>query len=1061
MAHEHPIVAGAHDRTPAHPEIERAIHRAGHFDQSAEINELETRSQNRDARIGNMVAQDGDRVSGTEAVVKAAESKVILTAGELYIDGDVRKIAEKELTAVSMIGNVIIGAWMVTSYLSAADNPDFYGLAPGTIAEGEDGAVREVKALSWGLSTDAVADAKFFAVYRMTNGTVIDQTPPPALSGITQAIGQYDRDVNGNYIVEGTKIAALGKDSTDQVFSISEGVANINGFKRTRYEALRFSQTEEFDVSRVTQEIHTYQDNAFGAFKMPLNQSPLAAIIAATVTKLVTAETVNRSVAGNDSLNNTGIREILEIQQAPTTFTEGVDYQRTGDTIEWLVGGNAPLSSSSYEVTYHYTASVTPTAQDNYSVTLPDGVVGQNCSLTYDFKLSRTDIICLDYEGTPVYLKGNSTRGTPHAPNPPVHLLKLCEVSNNWVGAPTINNNGTRALNQDRLTDMYNAIIDNMNLLGIERLRREIDARETAGKLGRFVDPFTTDLYRDAGIDQTAALFEGSCQLPIVPSFFFGGLTQPVTLDFTEEVIISQPLVTGCELINPYSNFEPLPGELALTPAVDFWTEELTEWASPVTQRFGSGNQTRTTTSTTQIEDDREELLEFLRQIPIAFTIRGFANGEIMQSFTFDSVNILPDPAPVADVNGEVSGTFTIPANVTAGTKLVIAEGAGGTIASAQFSGQGILLIDVFRRVTTVRRTQTSGNTATQNLLARLRARDPQAQSFSLVEGRHIAGVDVKFCAIGDRTNGVICEIVTVEDGDPTQDVVTQAYLPMTNVVQDDWSAIRFDLPVYLPSNRDYAFVFKTDDAAHSLAIATVGEFDQTLQQYVTAQPYTVGVRSSSSNAIAWTHHNDSDLTMRVVAAKFDPVTKVVDLGTHAVVNMSDILVHAAAEAPTADAQVYFEIVRADDTTVYTVSAFEALELPEYITENVKLRAVLKGTEKVSPAIYPDVQFIPGEMKTEGTYAGRIYGMGNPTTVIAWMKTKLPGSSTLKVEVDAADQSWTVVPRVTTEAIENNWREDEHRLVAHAAPDGGRIKLTLTGSPDARPSVADLRASSI
>lgn len=1054
MAHEHPSgVSGAHDRTSAFPEHDELVFVPGRLHQSAELNEVQSQSKNRDRRIANLTANDGDRVSGCEAVVDTENETVTLTAGQLYIDGDIRNVAEKEITGVSMTGSLELGVWLTSTVITAADNQALYGLAPGSLAEGEEGADRVVKTLVWGEGTDAIEGGSFYAVYRMSNGTVTDQTPPPSLSGINQAIGVYDRDVHGNYIVKGMTVTALGQSGADQVFSMAEGIANIVGNKRTRYAALRFDQIEEFDVLQVIQENHTYEDNNSGSFKITLNQSPLATVVSATVTKEVSAETVIRATGTEfDSLQNTGITELASIVQGETTFVEGTDYQKTGDRIEWLGAGSSPATGSSYQATYQFTDAAVPIAFDNYSVTLEDGVVGKPATVTYEFKLNRTDIVCLDELGDPAYIKGISTRGTPYPPLAPEHLLKVCEVSNNWVGAPTVTNNGTRAINQDKLTRMLDAMIDTMNLVGIERLQRDIDARENSSKKGRYVDPFTSDRYRDAGIAQTAAVFEGSCQLPITPSFFYGGLTAPVTLDFTEEVIISQPLATGCEKINPYSNFEPLPGEISLTPAVDFWTEEQTEWASPITQRFGSGNQTRTTSTTQQIEDDREELLEFLRQISIDFTIRGFGNGEIMESFTFDGVDILPDPAPVADSDGEITGSFTIPENVTAGTKSVIAEGMGGTIASAQFTGQGKLLIDVFRRVTTVVRSNPPAST--QNT-------DPQAQSFALEEGRHIAGVDVKFCAIGERTNGVICEIVTVENGDPTRDVITQAFVPMTDVVQDEWTEIRFDLPVYLPPNRDYAFVFKTDDATHSLAIATVEEFDQDLQQFVTAQPYTVGVRSSSSNARAWTHHNNSDLTFKVVAAKFDPTTKVVDLGTHSVTKMSDILVHAATEVPTGDAQIYFEIVRTDGTTTYAVNSFEPLELPEYITEDVTLRAVLKGTDKVSPALYPDVQFIPGELQTEGTYGGRVYTMGNPVDIFVWMKTKLPGSSTLLVEVDKADEDWTTVVQTAVEPIENNWIEATHELSGHAAPSGGRIKLTLTGSPDARPSVADLRTASI
>ncbi|MBL6431665.1 MAG: DUF4815 domain-containing protein [Alphaproteobacteria bacterium] len=47
-----------------------------------------------------------------------------------------------------------------------------------------------------------------------------------------------------------------------------------------------------------------------------------------------------------------------------------------------------------------------------------------------------------------------------------------------------------------------------------------MDSREPVAKRGVFVDPFTSDRYRDGGIAQDAAVFEGSCQLAIDPTVF-------------------------------------------------------------------------------------------------------------------------------------------------------------------------------------------------------------------------------------------------------------------------------------------------------------------------------------------------------------------------------------------------------------------------------------------------------------------------------------------------------------------------------------------------------------
>ena len=58
----------------------------------------------------------------------------------------------------------------------------------------------------------------------------------------------------------------------------------------------------------------------------------------------------------------------------------------------------------------------------------------------------------------------------------------------------------------------------------------------------------------------------------------------------------------------------------------------------------------------------------------MAFTITGFGPGEVLADLRFDSVPVLPLLPIAANGDGVVTGTFTIPPNVTAGTKTVTAR---------------------------------------------------------------------------------------------------------------------------------------------------------------------------------------------------------------------------------------------------------------------------------------------------------------------------------------------------------------------------------------------------
>lgn len=102
---------------------------------------------------------------------------------------------------------------------------------------------------------------------------------------------------------------------------------------------------------------------------------------------------------------------------------------------------------------------------------------------------------------------------------------------------------------------------------------------------GIFTDDFWSDFYRDEGVVQSAAANQGVLQLPVYEQFVETINTLAI-LDYTEEVIISQPLATGSMKVNPYANYNPMPGLLALNPNNDFWTSTETQWTSSITRQF-------------------------------------------------------------------------------------------------------------------------------------------------------------------------------------------------------------------------------------------------------------------------------------------------------------------------------------------------------------------------------------------------------------------------------------------------------------------------------------------
>lgn len=1068
MAYEHKSgLAGAYDRAPHFPTWDSVIAREQHLGQAAELVEAQTILQRKIRAIGNLSARDGDRVEGADIIVDVDAKTATLTAGKIYILGRVLDVPAAVLADVPMTGAITIGVRLVETFITSQEEPALKGLHPGAKSEGEEGAARAILSLAWGFSGDG-GSGDLYSVYLLKDGVVIDQTPPPNLTGINAQIAIYDRDANGNYIVSGCRVTALGKDDGDQVFAVSEGTANINGFKRTRTTALRHREEETSDLYRIPTEVHTL---GASPYKITLNHGPIATINEVLVEKEVT-ETVTRggTPGGMDNLANTGVLSLVEVKQGGTTYNAGTDYTLVGDKVSWAPGGSEPSTGSSYTVKYRFLGAVVPSEVTATSITVAGGVEGGQAQVDYHFHLPRTDILGLDQDGLTVYLKGVSSRANPLPPRVPADVLPLALIENRWGEKPVVTNIGVRAYTMEKIDRMHNKLIDALDLVALERLQRDIDAREPVSKNGVFVDPFTSDRYRDQGEAQTAAVFDGLIRLPIAPTITSLTLAGVTLLDWTEKVSVEQPLATRCRKINPYMNFEPMPGQMTLSPAFDYWTETATEWTSDSTQAIAvpvtvarSGNITTTTRQVeeTRIVDEREELLQFLREIEVNFEIKGFFPGEVLGELTFDGIDVTPSPALTANGSGEIAGSFMIPPNVTAGSKAVIAKGAGGSEAAAVFVGQGAIDITVMRRTITttvdvrVARPRNVGAGAGSGP-----SRDPLAQTFMLTEGRHICGVNLKICAIGDPNNPIVLEIVTVENGIPTTDVVAQAFYPMHSAVIGVWSEIRFPYPIWLPGGIEFAFVVKTDDADHSISTAALGDFDEATQTPVAAQPYSIGTMLSSANARTWTPHQDEDICFQLIEAVFSPTTKTVDVGTFAVTDMSDLLIRAEVELPTSVASLHFEVELADGSVTLLLPG-QAWERQDYYTGTVEVRAVLAGSAAVSPVLFPLVLAVAGKVAATGTYISRAFDMGTGIDLIAWLKTRIPSGAAITLEADAADGDWKEVAQSKQSPLqEPGWVERRYERAGHNANPVGRLRLTLTGTPAARPMAYDFRAIS-
>jgi len=1054
-----PDLAKIRDRISERPNNDRVYLGEGDLSQGADLNEAFSIEARKRKGIGDLIARDGDRLDGADVLVNIDAGTVTITAGELYIDGARREVPEGTLTSVPMTGDVKIGVRSTTTIVTAEDDDIYLGLvAEAEESYGEPGAVRTVVSFAWAFDGDG-GTGQFYPYLVLRDGVIISQDAPPTLSGVQQQIATYDYDAHENYVVRGCTVSPLGLDAGKQVFAVSEGRANIMGFKQNRPTASRFAETETPDTGTIDAEPHNFDDGGSGTAVITVRRPPVSSVTSAIITKERTVTITKGVTDGADVLPDDGVTSIISVVQGATTYTQGVDYQRTGDSVDWLSGGTEPATSSSYDVTYRYLDAVTPTDVTATTISVAGGVTGEPVFLGYTNKLPRTDRLCLDADGNVVYLKGLSAPTQPQPPQVPKTLLSLATIYNDWFGTPTVVNDSIRAYPFSAIDRMYNNVLDLFNQVSLQKQKIDITTRAPAETTGIFSDPLLNDDYRDAGESQNGAVFNGSFQIPITAAFQEIDAGAPLFLPFAEETVVSQELVSGCVKINPYQSFAPLPAILRIVPSEDFWTQRQTVWLSEQTQIFGSGN-TERVTRTEVLQNIRTQPIRFLRQIAVNFTISQFGAGETLDELTFDGVDVNPGGL-VANGSGVITGSFTIPSGITAGAKRVRAVGGSGTVCSATFTGQGRLETIELQRNTTVQRFQTgsvNGNAGRGNSDSQSRGfSDPQAQTFSFTEGRHVSSVDIKFCAIGNRSEPVILEFVTVDNGFPTTEVIAQTEVDMQSVLTGTWTNFAFPVPFYLPPDQMFAFVVKTNDPDHSISVADRGAFDAVKQQWIAAQPYTVGTRFSSSNAVSWTVHQDSDITFKINCARFNPTSRTVDLGTYAVTDVSDVIVRSNVFLPTEATSVVFELVFGTETPV-RVLPDQVWERTSFFTGNLTIRAILTGGALVTPVVARDLLAVLGTMQANGVYVSRAFTFGADVQLDVIASTKLPVGSSLTVEVDATDDSWGSVPQISASPIDLGFIERSYRDTSVAAPTGGRLRLTLTGTPAARPSVADLRA---
>ncbi|MBI1207466.1 MAG: DUF4815 domain-containing protein [Azospirillum sp.] len=656
-------LAGYYNKFDASKNYESLLFRAGKVLQSSELNEVQSAQISRLKNITDNLFHDGTVIRDADLSVDPDTGAVQARSGAIYLRGAVRGVGPRSFS-ISVTAATQVGIWLTETALTEIGDADLLDPAVETRNYQEPGAGRLRIDTRWGTPDDG-GPGTFYPVWTVVNGVVLQRESPPEIDAVALAIARYDRQsAGGFYIASGFRLTALADVGGEQVYSLSEGAARVNGREISLPHAVRLTYAAEPDLKTVAGEPHVA---AGGTERVDVNHAPAESIQTVLAVKQTSSTITHGAFSGSsDLLPNVPVLSLVSVVQGGTTYVPTTDYILTSDHVDWSPGGDEPAPGTTYTVTYQYVATVVPSSPDEGGFTVSGAVAGSVIQVSYKWMRPRIDRLVLDPAGGFAWVRGVADDESPFPPAVPAGTLEIAAVRQTWGADRSIADDAVRTVAMPDLAAMQRQVSDLFNLVSYLWLQNKTALSDPATKKGVFADGFWNDELRDAGVPQNAAIVSSVATLPIIDVHIAHvdlGDVQTLALG-TAAAVIAQTLRTDAMAINPYDAFDPLPARATLSPAVDYWSDVNETWTTPVTQQFErtdtyqrliradmddpnhgivvTESVSRRDIVVNSVEKIGETTTEArtLREIEIAFSIEGFGAGEVLQSVVFDGVPV-------------------------------------------------------------------------------------------------------------------------------------------------------------------------------------------------------------------------------------------------------------------------------------------------------------------------------------------------------------------------------------------------------------------------------------
>lgn len=328
-------------------------------------------------------------------------------------------------------------------------------------------------------------------------------------------------------------------------------------------------------------------------------------------------------------------------------------------------------------------------------------------------------------------------------------------------------------------------------------------------------------------------------------------------------------------------------------------------------------------------------------------------------------------------------------------------------------------------------------------------------QVFGLAQPAQCTGVDLWFGAI---TSPVQVQLRTTVAGQPSVAILAQQLIAPPAGATGSRIPVRATwAPLLLDANAEYAIVVQCADTTTSICIGQIGARDAQANQWMTAQPYQVGLFAYADASGGWVPRPDACLAFSLLRAAYAAAQQLVDVGTVALVDATDLAINADITTPEPKASATFELAL-DDGTTHQVDNGQRVRLPAVYTGNVAVRARLRRGSTMAAVLEPGSALVHGHASMQDDYVSPQIDATDATELRVTFKALIPPGSAVTVQMQRAGEStWTAVPYQTSTPARAGALE-----ITHGAPLAGtagvRIKLLLAGTIAARPMVTDLYA---